>query len=108
VWDRCRLTVHFPLEHDVGATLALACDVLSLPAPLESRQLLVPSTEWVDNVMSAYVPIRVAESPRDMWIVPEGTPPPVASAVNIVLQPGVAFGTGSSGRGGGVLAATCC
>ncbi len=51
LWDLCKVTAHFPLDHDVDATLRLARDILALPVPLEARQLLVPSTEWVESIM---------------------------------------------------------
>jgi len=44
--------------------------------------------EWMDN----YQPIRFG---KRLWIVPSWHTPPQADAVNILLDPGLAFGTGT-------------
>ena len=40
---------------------------------------------------AAYVPLKITEG---VYILPEGTEPEDPGAMNITLQPGVAFGTG--------------
>lgn len=47
---------------------------------------------WERSWMDYYEPIQIGEK---FWIVPEWLEPPEADAVNIKLDPGLAFGTGN-------------
>ncbi|GLC35297.1 hypothetical protein PLESTB_000579800 [Pleodorina starrii] len=95
LWDCCDLVVHFPLEADVEGTLAVALDALDLSAeeglPGGFRVEAVANEAWVEQIKASYVPLRIAE---DLWVIPEWSEPEDPAATNIVLQPGVAFGTG--------------
>ncbi|MBU3848080.1 MAG: 50S ribosomal protein L11 methyltransferase [Candidatus Acinetobacter avistercoris] len=59
-------------------------------APLKSE--LMEDQEWERTWMDAYEPIQIADK---FWIVPEWMEAPEADAVNIKLDPGLAFGTGN-------------
>lgn len=52
----------------------------------------VAEQDWVHLTQSQFDPIQVSER---LWITPSWHEPPAANAVNIVLDPGLAFGTGS-------------
>ncbi|PNH00652.1 Ribosomal protein L11 methyltransferase, partial [Tetrabaena socialis] len=93
LWELCDLVAHFALEADVAGTLALAADALELPAeaPLVWEVKPVANEEWVEQIMASYVPLQLAP---DLWVIPEWSQPEDLAAVNIILQPGVAFGTG--------------
>ncbi|XP_020889497.1 uncharacterized protein LOC9300368 isoform X2 [Arabidopsis lyrata subsp. lyrata] len=47
--------------------------------------------DWITKNQELFQPVEIAEM---LWIVPEWTSPPVTEAVNIILNPGFAFGTG--------------
>lgn len=53
------------------------------------------------QIKASYVPMEVHDPERpaaasaSVWIIPEWSEPVDPSAVNIILQPGVAFGTGA-------------
>lgn len=47
--------------------------------------------DWIKNTRVSFLPVKVTER---LWIVPEWTSPPDAHATNIILNPGLAFGTG--------------
>lgn len=51
----------------------------------------VPDQEWIESVKASYQPACVQEG---LWIVPRWCTPPDPSSVNIILEPGLAFGTG--------------
>lgn len=92
LWARCRLAALFPLEADVSAALdaALAeCGVATLAAASFER---LEDDDWVALTQRQFEPIRAGER---LWIVPTWHEPPQPGAVNIVLDPGAAFGTGS-------------
>ena len=65
----------------------------SLPAHLHSslRQTQLPDRDWVQAYREHYFPIQCAD---DLWIVPGWHEPPDPDATNIILDPGLAFGTG--------------
>lgn len=52
----------------------------------------VAEQDWVRATQSQFDPIRIRE---DLWIVPSWHVAPNPDALNIVLDPGLAFGTGS-------------
>lgn len=70
-------------------TAARACGLAAVPDyALEA----VDDTDWVRRTQSQFQPIRISDR---LWIVPTWHQPPNASAINIELDPGIAFGTGS-------------
>ncbi|NJD89866.1 MAG: 50S ribosomal protein L11 methyltransferase [Betaproteobacteria bacterium] len=92
VWPRCRLAALLPEDADARALLdaalaEAACECLE-PAAID----LLEDTDWVRETQRQFEPIRAGSR---VWIVPTWHSPPEADAVNIVLDPGAAFGTGS-------------
>lgn len=53
---------------------------------------LIAEQDWVRVTQSQFDPIRIRD---DLWIVPSWHNAPNPDALNIVLDPGLAFGTGS-------------
>lgn len=48
--------------------------------------------DWERSWLGGFEPIQAG---RDLWVVPSWLEPPVQNAVNIVVDPGLAFGTGT-------------
>jgi ribosomal protein L11 methyltransferase len=90
-WRASRVSALFDEKADAAGLVARACANAGLPVP---RYTVMPLAErdWVQASRDQFVPIRI--SPR-LWIVPSWHVAPDAGAVNIVLDPGIAFGTGS-------------
>jgi ribosomal protein L11 methyltransferase len=91
VWPVTRLTALFEADADVAAAMASAGAALACTPPqyvLES----VPDSDWVRATQAQFGPLRVAER---LWIVPTWSEPEDASAINLRIDPGLAFGTGS-------------
>jgi len=63
---------------------------LAAPPPLEIMP--VAEQNWVQLTQAQFEPIRIAER---MWIVPSWHTAPDPHAINLVMDPGMAFGTGS-------------
>ena len=65
----------------------------SLPAHLQIylRQTQLDDRDWVQAYREHYFPIQCANK---LWIVPGWHQPPDPNAINIILDPGLAFGTG--------------
>jgi ribosomal protein L11 methyltransferase len=91
-WTATRLTALFP-EHADSASIAR---IALLSGGVESATVLeqgrVEDADWVRRTQQQFPPIQV--SPM-LWVVPTWHVAPDPSAVNIALDPGAAFGTGS-------------
>lgn len=77
-------------EADAMLAAARAAFADTLP-PIETRTE-VADTDWVQATQSQFPPISIGAR---LWIVPSWCEVPVADAVVIRLDPGVAFGTGA-------------
>jgi ribosomal protein L11 methyltransferase len=91
-WDRSRVNVLFEMHADARAALAGACRACGLELPLDLAQAEVDDRDWVRLTQSQYEPICI--TPR-LWVVPTWARAPDPGAINLVLDPGAAFGTGS-------------
>ena len=91
-WERSRVSALLPPDADVEqllATCAAQAGLGDLPAYTEEE---VAEQDWVRLTQSQFAPIRVTER---LWIVPSWHVAPDPDAIVLVLDPGMAFGTGS-------------
>jgi ribosomal protein L11 methyltransferase len=91
-WARSRLRVLIDAGTDPQQLLAAAASAASLPAPCLESASDVADADWVRLTQAQFAPIRISDR---LWIVPSWHAPPDAGAVNLRLDPGAAFGTGS-------------
>jgi ribosomal protein L11 methyltransferase len=77
---------------DVAATLAEAARIAGIAVPGDYTVASVAEQDWVRLTQSQFDPIPI--SPR-LWIVPTWHEAPDDTAINLKLDPGLAFGTGS-------------
>lgn len=92
VWQHNRISALFDNDRDVSAILQAATAAIGLiHLPVHHIETLADS-DWVRLTQSQFEPIPI--SPR-LWIVPTWHTPSDPAAINIVLDPGLAFGTGS-------------
>src|SRR5258708_32013643 len=68
-----------------------AVEAIGLPVARQET-CEVAEQDWVRATQAQFGPIRIAD---DFWIVPSWARPPVPEALNLRLDPGLAFGTGS-------------
>jgi ribosomal protein L11 methyltransferase len=92
LWPHSIAVVLLDEHADVAATLATAAKLAGIPAPTEYTIETVAEQDWVRLTQSQFDPIPI--SPR-LWIVPTWHDAPDSSAINLKLDPGLAFGTGS-------------
>jgi ribosomal protein L11 methyltransferase len=91
LWPITQLTALFEAGNDVNAALQrAAASIERLPPPHEA--FAVPERDWVQATRMQFEPIRIAEG---FWVVPSWCEPPDPSALNLSLDPGLAFGAGS-------------
>jgi ribosomal protein L11 methyltransferase len=90
-WPVSRLCALFDATVDVEAALASAATMLDEPPPVHWLGAIA-DTDWVRETQAQFASLRVNER---LWIVPSWREPVDAGAINIRLDPGLAFGTGS-------------
>ena len=91
IWRRSRVSALVAEGTDAAALVAAACAHACI-APPPHRAQRVAEQDWVRASRDQFAPIRI--SPQ-LWIVPSWHDAPDPEAVNIALDPGLAFGTGS-------------
>ena len=91
-WPRLRLSVLLEESTDAAQFIATAAQVAGLAAAPSFRVEAVPDDDWVRKTQAQFQPIRISDR---LWIVPSWHEQPDSAAINIELDPGVAFGTGS-------------
>ena len=91
-WAHSRLVVLLEPDADIDALLASAGAAIGLQEIPAYTLDHVAEQNWVQLTQSQFDPIRVSER---LWIVPSWHEAPDPAAVNLILDPGMAFGTGS-------------
>lgn len=91
-WRRNRVGALVAVDADPFVLLPQALRDAGLPADSAFSIERVEDADWVRLTQSQFNPMQI--SPR-LWIVPSWHEPPDPRAINIVLDPGVAFGTGA-------------
>ncbi len=92
LWQRSIAVVLLDEHANVAAILDAAATLAALPVPTQYQVETVADQDWVRLTQSQFDPIPI--SPR-LWIVPTWHEAPDAGAINLKLDPGLAFGTGS-------------
>ncbi len=92
LWNTTRVIGLFAADTDIPSVLDGLEQQLA-PAPLPPWHLNpLEDRDWVRAWMDNFQPMRFGEH---LWICPSGFTPPQPQAVNILLDPGLAFGTGT-------------
>lgn len=89
-WADNLVTALFAIETDGAALVRAACSSLGVSPELEIAK--VEDEDWVRLTQDQFAPIRLSER---LWIVPTWREPVDPNALNLRLDPGLAFGTGS-------------
>jgi len=90
-WRRSLVSALLADKADAATLVARACARASIPLPpCEVRP--IAERDWVRDSRDQFAPIRISSR---LWIVPSWHTAPDPGAVNVTLDPGIAFGTGS-------------
>jgi ribosomal protein L11 methyltransferase len=92
MWQHNRISALFDSNQDVTAILRDATASIGLKNLPEHRIETLADNDWVRLTQSQFEPIPIS---LRLWIVPTWHTPVDPNAINIVLDPGLAFGTGS-------------
>ena len=91
IWDNSLLLALFDETADIEQIIQAACEDVQISVP--SYQMTeIPEQDWVRITQAQFDPIRISER---LWIVPSWHDAPDEQAINLKLDPGLAFGTGS-------------
>lgn len=91
-WMHSKVVVLLEPDADIVAVLGEAARAIGLQEIPAYSVESVAEQNWVQLTQSQFDPIRVSER---LWIVPSWHESPDPTAINLILDPGMAFGTGS-------------
>ena len=92
VWDSSLITGLFNAEQGLDAVLAELANSIA-PHTLPDYQVeTLADQDWERSWMDRFQPMQYGS---DLWICPTWCEPPDPDATNIMLDPGLAFGSGS-------------
>ncbi len=91
-WPQSLITALCAQQADAARLIAAACAHIGLPQPPDYRLEPVAEQDWVRASQSQFEAMRISEK---LWIVPSWAVAPDPQAINLALDPGLAFGTGS-------------
>ncbi|MCX2983342.1 50S ribosomal protein L11 methyltransferase [Halieaceae bacterium IMCC14734] len=90
LWSETRITGLFPADTDTQALWQ------ELPQTLREashyRAEILEDKDWEREWMQHYQPLQITPQ---VWICPSWLTPPDPAAINVMLDPGLAFGTGT-------------
>ena len=91
-WERCCVNVLFEQHADHRRILRAACDRVGVTVPADVQTRVVADQDWVSATQRQFAPMQVSQR---LWVVPSWADSPDPAAINLRLDPGLAFGTGS-------------
>ncbi|KPJ87761.1 MAG: ribosomal protein L11 methyltransferase [Gammaproteobacteria bacterium SG8_11] len=92
LWNNIEVIALFDADQAVDPIIQALGDALA-PAPVPEWKLEpLEDKDWQNEWIKHFQPMQFG---RRLWICPSWTSPPDSEAVNILLDPGLAFGTGT-------------
>ncbi|KAK7313083.1 hypothetical protein VNO77_37471 [Canavalia gladiata] len=89
--DEICISSIFPQGEDINLSISHAADSIGLKEIPRYEVKINEEVDWVKINQESFHPVQVTEG---LWVVPKWCTPPDVQATNIILNPGVAFGTG--------------
>ena len=92
VWQHSIMTGMFDQSQQLEGLYDQLAELLPDHQVATARKSILEEQDWERVHLQHFKPIRCA---KNLWIVPSWLEPPDPTAINIRLDPGLAFGTGS-------------
>ena len=92
LWQKAEVSGMFESHAEIDVIMRSVTETLELPDMPAYRVETVEEQDWVRLTQAQFKPIRISSR---LWIVPTWHQPPDSAAINVILDPGLAFGTGS-------------
>jgi ribosomal protein L11 methyltransferase len=94
LWEQSVVVALFDENAEIPLMLAQAAGAVGLEQVPDFQIVEVAEQNWVQITQAQFDPIKINDR---LWIVPSWHTAPDADAINIEMDPGMAFGTGSHG-----------
>ena len=91
-WEASRLVALFDADAPIPDLVIASAAAAGLAQPPAYSVSEVAEQDWVRLAREQFQPIRISDR---LWIVPSWHDLPDPAAINIIVDPGLAFGTGS-------------
>lgn len=91
-WIRSKIVALFDRDADIPALMAQAATAAQLKEVPTYALKEVAEENWVQLTQAQFDPIKISER---LWVVPSWHQAPNPQAINLILDPGMAFGTGA-------------
>lgn len=91
IWQQSKVIALFDEHTDITPIITAAAQDCGIPTPSHTTEI-IPEQDWVRLTQAQFDPIKISDR---LWITPSWHEIPDANAVNLQLDPGLAFGTGS-------------
>ncbi len=92
LWDHSKVIALFDRQIDLARALSEAASAVGLEMIPDFSIAEIAEQNWVQLTQSQFEPIHIDDR---LWIVPSWHEAPNRDAINIEMDPGMAFGTGS-------------
>ncbi len=92
IWQNAEVSALFSQNANINSILQNVTKILQLGRLPDYRLERVEEQDWVRLTQSQFDPIQISSR---LWIVPTWHQSPDPAAINLILDPGMAFGTGS-------------
>ncbi len=92
LWSQVEITGMFAADAQAELLCRLLQNEVATLDLSQIRTKMLKGRQWERAWMDDYEPIAINEN---LWIVPSFCTPPVADVVNIIIDPGLAFGSGT-------------
>lgn len=96
LWEATRITALYDAKLDAQILLSQLNNLWKQQypqlTPPEIKLEILEDKDWIREWMDSFKPMHLGGS---LWVVPSWLTPPDPSAVNLILDPGLAFGTGT-------------
>jgi len=92
LWSLSQITGLFPVPTDIDKWALGVKQAINLTYPFEFFHNQLEDQDWQRAWLNYFKPMQFGDN---LWIIPDTYEPPVTDTVNIHLDPGLAFGTGT-------------
>lgn len=92
IWEKTIVVGLFDIDFPLESLIADLEDNQQLGLIEDFKIMTIPDKDWIRESLDSFKPLPFG---KKLWICPSWHTPPDPQAVNVVLDPGVAFGTGT-------------
>lgn len=92
LWQKVEVNALFENDADIKTVMQSVTDACQLARVPSYHVETIEEQDWVRLTQSQFNPIQITQR---LWIVPTWHQPVDPAAINLVMDPGLAFGTGS-------------